>query len=141
VRRRLSAPLVSFAFGIALLAAGCGGQSGGSSANPASPSPASSTTTTSPSSSTGGPYAYVQDVKPILTADCTRCHAGSKPSAGLDLSTYAGVMRVVAAGNANSTLVQVTRSGGAMYSYLSGDRAAKSEIIRQWVVSGAPETR
>jgi hypothetical protein len=83
----------------------------------------------------------VQDIKPILSADCTRCHSGSRPSAGLDLSTYAGVMRVVSAGNANSTLVVVTRSGGVMYNYLSGDRAGKSEIIRQWVVSGAPETR
>lgn len=50
-------------------------------------------------------------------------------------------MRVVSAGNANSALVVVTRSGGVMYTYLSGDRAGKSEIIRQWVVSGAPENR
>jgi hypothetical protein len=123
------------------MAAGCGGQSGAGPASPAGPSATSSTTSTSSSVLTGGPYAYVQDVKPILSADCTRCHGGSRPSAGLDLSTYAGVMRVVAAGNANSTLVQVTKSGGVMYSYLSGDRAGKAELIRQWVVSGAPETR
>jgi hypothetical protein len=89
----------------------------------------------------GGPYAYVQDVKPIMSADCTRCHSGSRPSAGLDLSTYAGVMRVVTAGNTNSALVQVTRSGGLMYGYLSGDRAGKAELIRQWVAGGAAENR
>jgi hypothetical protein len=125
---------------VALLTAGCGG-GGGSSASPAAPSAASSTSSTSTSPSTGGPYAYVQDVKPIMSADCTRCHAGSRPSAGLDLSTYAGVMRVVTAGNTNSALVQVTRSGGLMYSYLSGDRDGKSDLIRQWVASGAPENR
>ncbi|MGE5198569.1 MAG: c-type cytochrome domain-containing protein, partial [Rhodospirillaceae bacterium] len=109
--------------------------------SPAGPSSTSSSTSSSTPVLTGGPYAYVQDVKPILSADCVRCHGVSRPSAGLDLSTYAGVMRVVAAGNANSTLVQVTRSGGLMYSYFSGDRAGKAELIRQWVVSGAPETR
>lgn len=136
MRRTLSAPLAIAAFAAALLAAGCGG---GSSSSPAAPSTTSSSTTT-PAVSTGT-YAWTQDVKPILTSDCTRCHSGSKPSAGIDLSTYAGTMRVVSAGNANSTLVVATRSGGVMYSYLSGDRASKAELIRQWVVSGAPESR
>jgi hypothetical protein len=50
-------------------------------------------------------------------------------------------MRVVSAGNANSPLVRATANGGSMYGNLSGDRAGKSEIIRQWVVSGALENR
>jgi len=140
VRIPLSVSLAPVVLAVALLTAGCGGGSG-SSASPAAPSAASNTPSTTTSPSTGGPYAYVQDVKPIMSADCTRCHGGSRPSAGLDLSTYAGVMRVVTAGNTNSALVQVTRSGGLMYSYLSGDRAGKSDIIRQWVASGAPENR
>ena len=138
MRIPLSVSLAPVVLAVALLTAGCGGGSG-SSASPAAPSAPTNTSSTSPSS--GGPYAYVQDVKPIMSADCTRCHGGSRPSAGLDLSTYAGVMRVVTAGNTNSALVQVTRSGGLMYSYLSGDRAGKSDIIRQWVASGAPENR
>jgi ABC-type transport system substrate-binding protein len=136
VRSTLSAPLATAAFAVALLAAGCGG---GSSSSPAAPSTTSSSTST-PAVSTGA-YAWTQDVTPILTSDCTRCHSGAKPSAGVDLSTYAGTMRVVSAGNANSTLVLVTRSNGLMYGYLSGDRASKAELIRQWVVSGAPESR
>ncbi len=126
---------------LALSAAGCGGGNG-SPASPAAPSSATTSTPSTPApTASAGPYAWTQDVKPILVSDCTSCHGASRPSAGVDLSTYAGTMRVVSAGNANSALVLATRSGGSMYGHLSGDRAAKSEIIRQWVVSGAPENR
>ena len=78
--------------------------------------------------------AYVQDIKPILDADCARCHSG--------LSTYSGVMRYVQPGNAGSLLVVVTQPGGAMYPNLRGDAAGKSALIRRWVVeNGALETR
>lgn len=133
--------VVPVVLGLALSAAGCGGGSG-SSASPAAPSPAAGNPSSTPTPAvSAGPYAWTQDVKPILASDCTSCHSGSRPSAGIDLSTYAGTMRVVSAGNANSALVVATRSGGSMYGHLSGDRAGKSELIRQWVVSGAPENR
>lgn len=140
MRRALFAVMVTVAVASALPAAGCGG---GSSSNPAAPSAASSAPSTPASTPTPttGTYAWTQDVKPILASDCTRCHSGSKPSAGVDLSTYTGTMRVVSAGIASSPLVLVTGSGGRMSGYLSGDRAGKAEIIRQWVLSGAPETR
>jgi len=85
--------------------------------------------------------AYTQDIKPILDSDCTRCHGTRSPSAGVDLTSYTGVMRVVAAGNANSRLVVVTTSGGSMYNLLSGDRAGKSSLIRTWVLGGAAQNR
>jgi hypothetical protein len=50
------------------------------------------------------------------------------------MQTYAQVMRAVVAGNARSRLVVTTQSNGSMYRYLSGNRAAKSSLIRQWVV-------
>ena len=60
----------------------------------------------------------------------------------LRLDIYANVMRVVTAGNANSLLVRETRPGAAMYVNLSGDRAAKSDQIRAWVVNNnAAESR
>jgi hypothetical protein len=128
-------------------AAACGGAGSPSSPTPVSTS-ASSTTTSGTGTSTDTPpattvtVAYVQDIKPILTSDCTRCHSGSRPDAGVDLSTYSSVMRYVQAGNANSLLVRVTQSGGLMYSNLSGDRAGKSSLIRQWVVNNnAAESR
>jgi hypothetical protein len=85
--------------------------------------------------------AYVQDVRPILEADCVRCHSSSQASAGIDLSSYQAAMRAVVAGNANSMLVLSTRTGGIMNRYLSGDRTAKADVIRQWVVGGAPQSR
>jgi hypothetical protein len=78
--------------------------------------------------------AYTNDVKPILDGDCVQCHNVSVRNAGVDLSSYSAVLRVLQAGNANSTLVRVTQPNGVMYRYLSGDRALKSATIRAWVV-------
>ena len=121
---------------------------GGSADSPTSPSTVTTpdTTTTSggstTSTGTSTPLAYVNDVKPILDADCVICHNAQLHEQNVNLSTYAGVMRVVQAGSANSLLVRVTRSNGIMYPNLTGNRAAKSELIRSWVVDGrAAESR
>lgn len=78
---------------------------------------------------------YVHDIQPILASDCTRCHGPSRRDAGVDLSTYANVMKVVAAGNAKSILVQVTQPGGLMYSQWNGSGSQKAALIYNWVVS------
>ena len=91
-----------------------------------------STTTTTVASSTG--LAYVQDVKPILDADCLRCHSTSNARAGVSVSTYTEVMRLVVAGSASSPLVTSTQARGSMNSYLSGDATTKAATIRSWVV-------
>lgn len=93
-----------------------------------------STTTTTVSSGTG--LAYVQDVKPILDADCLRCHSTSSPAAGISVSTYAEVMRMVVAGSASSQLVTSTQASprGSMNRYLTGDTTTKAASIRSWVV-------
>jgi hypothetical protein len=131
---------------LVLAAAGCGGSS--SPTSPTSPSTSTTTSTTTTGGITGGvttttvTVSYVQDVRPIFVADCTRCHAGSRPDGGVDLSTYSGTMRVVTAGSANSALIRVSQSGGAMYQYFSGDRASKAALVRSWVVANnAAETR
>lgn len=120
---------------------------GGGADSPTSPS----TVTTTPTTSTGSEstttasqaaVAYVNDIKSILDSDCIMCHGSRLHENGVQLNTYANVMRVVQAGNANSLLVRVTRSNGEMYPNLTGNRAAKSELIRQWVVNnGGVETR
>jgi hypothetical protein len=78
--------------------------------------------------------AYVQDVKPILDADCVSCHGG--------LASYRGTMNYLVPGSASSILVRITQPGAGMYGYLSGNAPAKAETIRSWVVdNGAAETR
>jgi cytochrome c len=86
--------------------------------------------------------AYVNDIKPILDSDCIACHGSRIHENNVRLDTYANVMRVVTPGKTNSLLVLDTRPGAVMYPNLTGDRAAKSDLIRSWVVnSNAAETR
>jgi hypothetical protein len=77
--------------------------------------------------------AYTQDIKPILTSSCTRCHS--------NFGTYTGIMSVVTAGSASSKLVTKTQATGSMYTYLPADRATNSALIKTWVLNGAPENR
>lgn len=113
--------------------AACGGSS-----SPVSPSSTSSSTSTTTTVGTGvTTYTYTTDIRPILTSDCTRCHNSSQHEAGYDFTTYAGVMRAVAPGNANSLLIRVTSSRGIMYPELTGNRAQKAQTIYDWVVTSA----
>jgi cytochrome c553 len=102
---------------------------------PSSTSPASSGSSSSASSGTSpSSLTYTTDVRPILASDCVSCHGPSTRAAGVDLSTYAAVMRTVTPGNANSLLILVTRSGGFMYSQLRGNRSQKAATIADWIV-------
>ncbi|MGE0040854.1 MAG: hypothetical protein AB7H88_04560 [Vicinamibacterales bacterium] len=113
-----------------------------SGGTPTSPSTIATTPTTGPSPSGGtgaggsstSTVAYTTDVKPVLDTDCTPCHNSRTRQAGVDLSSYASVLRTLSPGNPNSLLVLVTRSNGPMYGAFSGNRAAKAELIRSWVV-------
>lgn len=121
--------------------AACGG--GGSPTAPSTTTGSSTGSTGTTPGSGGSPgggnsgttsVAFVQDVQPILNSDCTRCHSASRSDGGVMLHTYANVMRYLTAGDTNSRLIRATRSGGSMNAYLSGDRAAKAETIRAWIV-------
>jgi hypothetical protein len=97
--------------------------------DPGTPAPQPTSTPTPAAAS----VAYEQDIRPILEADCLKCHG--------QFGSYAGTMGYVVAGNASSRLVRATQSGGSMNRYLSGDKAAKAALIRQWVVEGAAQSR
>ena len=101
----------------------------------------STTTTNTTTTIAASAVAYTQDLAPFLTTDCVPCHGGSRPAAGYSMTTYTGVMAAVRSGSTSSPLVLVTQSGGAMYGFLSGDRATKATNIRTWVLNGAPQNR
>lgn len=77
---------------------------------------------------------YTKDIQPIMAAHCTSCHSGSSPSAGINLSTYAGVAAAVTPGSASSRLVTATQPGGSMYSFLGSTATQLAQTIRSWVV-------
>jgi hypothetical protein len=77
---------------------------------------------------------YTLDIKPLLDGDCVKCHGPSRREHGVDLSTFANVLRQVQPGDANSPLVRESRNGGSMYREWTGDRAAKADLVRRWVV-------
>jgi len=80
-------------------------------------------------------YTYTADVAPILTRDCVSCHSGSRADAGLNFTSYAGVLRAVTPGSDQSPLVRVIQPAGPMYANLSGDRNQKVQDIYDWVVN------
>ncbi|MEO8480885.1 MAG: c-type cytochrome domain-containing protein [Acidobacteriota bacterium] len=104
----------------------------GACAGGAPTSPTTTTITVTGSGATTYTYATVQA---IFASDCVSCHGPSQKQAGVDLSTYTGVSRVVTAGSDQSTLVRVTQPGGLMYSNLSGNRSDKAGMIYDWVVN------
>jgi hypothetical protein len=101
-----------------------------------SPTAADSTPTPGPAKdpATAGSLTFAADVQPLLTNDCVPCHGGSQTQAGVNLTSYANVMRIVTPGSSGSVLVLVTQPGGLMYGNWRGSAAAKAETVRRWVV-------
>ena len=125
--RRLPMRAVLLGAGTAFAAAFIAACSGGSPTQPDTAAPAQN-----PATATS--LTFNADVQPIISNDCTSCHGASRQENGYDFRTYAGVMRAVSAGSANSILVRVTQPGGQMYSEFRGSASAKSTTIRRWVV-------
>ena len=80
------------------------------------------------------------NIRPMLVP-CTACHNSTAPSANLDLSSYAGVMKggkdgvIVMPGNsAGSLLIKI--QSAQHFRNLSAEELA---IIKQWIDAGAPE--
>ncbi len=80
------------------------------------------------------------EVKGILDQNCAGCHGGSRPKAGVDLSSYAGVMgsQVVIPGDAdNSRLIKIIKRGKMPP---AGPLAAdKIDMLAKWIAAGAKQ--
>jgi hypothetical protein len=114
-------------------------------ATPAAATPAttpSTTPATTPAATPAQKIAYAPDLQPIFNTDCTPCHSGNRPAGNYSMSSYSNVMRAVRVGSPSSALVLVTQRNGIMYPFFSGDRAAKSAMVAEWVVTdGAAQSR
>jgi len=83
---------------------------------------------------------YTGTIQAILSSSCTSCHSGATPPAGVNLSTYDGVLKVISPGDAaGSLLFQEVDSGGMP---LGGPKLAQATIdtIKTWIDGGAVES-
>lgn len=72
---------------------------------------------------------------------CSGCHGGDAPSAGLDVSTYRGIL---AGGNAGPGIVPGNPDGGTVVPKMAGAHpvvlsADELAAVRGWISAGAPE--
>lgn len=64
-----------------------------------------------PPASTKTGLTYAADIKPVLDANCVKCHSGEKPKAHLRLDTLAGILKgnkwgpVLKAGEGTNSLI------------------------------------
>jgi nitrate/TMAO reductase-like tetraheme cytochrome c subunit len=84
---------------------------------------------------------FTANIGPIFAIRCVVCHKATDPTAGLNLTSYAGVMagstdaQVIVSGNATgSLLVQIQQE-----QHFANLSAAELDLVRQWIDAGAPE--
>lgn len=97
------------------------------------------TPTATPAPVVGNPT-FDANIQPLFIP-CTKCHNSTSPSANLDLSSYAGVMKggkdgvVVIPGDlANSLLIKI--QSNKHFLNLNPDELA---LVKQWIDTGAAE--
>jgi mono/diheme cytochrome c family protein len=84
---------------------------------------------------------FEADVLPIFQNSCASCHGPSRNEAGLDFSTYTGIMKAITAGNADKS--KAYQSITSTLQLMPPDNAlpaSKRTIIRLWIEQGAKET-
>jgi hypothetical protein len=88
---------------------------------------------------------FEKDVRPILSARCLKCHGGTKPKAGLDLRTRAGLLAggesgpALAPGTAAKSLVfEMVRRGEMPPGKNAKLTAEEVAVLQKWIDGGAP---
>ena len=106
----------------------------------ATTAPAAPTATKAAATST---VSFAKDVLPILQKNCTRCHAGNSPKAGLTMESYASVMKgsvngtVVTAGSPDKSPLYTLVKTGVMPFGGSKLPDADAQKIFDWIQAGA----
>ena len=99
-------------------------------------------------SKTTGPV--FADVEKVLAANCVKCHSGAHPRDGLDLTTYAGVMKgsddgpVVVVGSAKTSVLYKSAAhlpGAKKMPPRGVPMIAQKDafVIADWINAGAKE--
>ena len=99
--------------------------------------------TDTPLPSEAGSVSFSKDVLPILTSRCQNCHGGGRAEAGLNLTSYKGVMAgvlgraVVIPGSSATSILVESIVTGQMPRRASKLPASEIETISNWVDQGA----
>jgi len=80
---------------------------------------------------------YDTDIKPIVETNCTGCHSGSSPSAGINLSTYQVVKFQTVSGNLIES-INSSSSPMPLGVLMSADNRGAFD---KWLTDGTPETK
>lgn len=80
---------------------------------------------------------FTADVLPLLNARCNNCHAGTSPSAGIKLNSYAEVIKYV---NDGTLMGSINHSSGFSAMPKNGSKMSACDIkkIQGWIDSGIP---
>ena len=95
----------------------------------------SSAVTVAPAVTTFGTFAWV--FSNISSPKCLKCHSGTSPSAGYDMSTYSGTLLKVVKNNSASSLFYSTTNNGSMPLGGVPLTAVQLNALKTWIDSGA----
>src|SRR5256885_1324844 len=83
---------------------------------------------------------FEKDILPVLTARCLKCHGQTKPKAGLDLRTKAGMLKggesgpaLVPGSSAKSPLFEMVRKGEMPPAKQVKLTAAEVALLKTWI--------
>lgn len=98
--------------------------------------------TTAPAAGTGG-VSFANNIAPLLKSRCGSCHGGNQSKEGLNMLTYASLMSgsdngpVIAAGDANNSLLIQLVSDGTMPKRGPKLTPDQVQLITDWINQGA----
>jgi len=95
---------------------------------------------------TASAVTFEDNVEPILTANCVKCHGPELMTKSMNLATFAGVIKgsesgtVIVPGNPEASLLFQKVSAGAMPKGAQPLSSQEMAVIREWIEAGAPST-